>query len=217
MPARMRDGYCTWFVRLCVCVCLSTFILELQATKRYVNACLQRNKRSKNNVADLAKTAAFWQEKPAPTSTTFCDPAHQLAWCACVFITRLGACLTGSALGGLEQHCPRARSPALQLMLLQVPLACLRTVVSVTRICSSILHGSCCRSCVSQLLARTLQSGTQIMFAPRVCTLVLFIRVSFVLLHLSLQKLSYFTSTFTLLHLIVKTLTIFCSVMYFYV
>ena len=89
-------------VCVCVCVCLSVYLYSRTtgnkaARERYTR--LQRNKRSKNNVADLAKTAALWQEKPAPLWTTFCDPAHQLARCACVFITRLGACFTGSALG----------------------------------------------------------------------------------------------------------------------
>ena len=50
-------------------------------------------------------------------------------------------------------------------MLLQVPLACFRTVVSVTRVCSYILHGSCCRSCVSQLLAR----AAPVAYTNRVC------------------------------------------------
>ena len=39
-------------------------------------------------------------------------------------------------------------------LLLQVSLACFRTVLSATRVCSYIPHGSCCRSCVSQLLTR---------------------------------------------------------------
>ena len=43
-------------------VCLSTFILEPQETKRHMNGTLVF-RRSKNNVADLAKTAASWQEK----------------------------------------------------------------------------------------------------------------------------------------------------------
>ena len=73
------------------------FRLSSVARERYT--CLQHKKRSKNYVADLAKTAAFWQEKPAPPSTTFCDPTHQLARCACVFITRLGTCSTGSVPG----------------------------------------------------------------------------------------------------------------------
>ena len=98
----MREGYGTWSVRVCVCVCLSVYLYSRTrgneaARERYTR--LQRKKRSKNNVADLAKTAAFWQEKPTPPWTTFCDPAHQLARYACVFITRFGACLTGSALG----------------------------------------------------------------------------------------------------------------------
>ena len=59
------------------------------ARERYTR--LQRNNRSKNNVADLAKTAEFWQEKPAPPWTKFRDPTHQ-SRCACVFIT----CTTGS-------------------------------------------------------------------------------------------------------------------------
>ena len=140
------DGYCTWSVRLCVCVCvcLSVYLYSpttdnKAARERY--ACLQRNKRSKNNVANLVKTAAFWQEKPASSWTTFCDPTHQLAWCACIFITRL--------LDWLSPCGSTAWSPAL---LLQVPLACFRTV---TRVCSYIPHGSCCHGYVSQLLAHT--------------------------------------------------------------
>ena len=44
-------------------------------------------------------------------------------------------------------------SPALLQMLLKVPLACFRTFVFGTRVCSYLQHGSCYRSCVSQLLA----------------------------------------------------------------
>ena len=62
---------------------------------------LQRNNRSKNNVADLAKTSKFLQEKPAPPWTKFRDPIHQLSRCACVFIT----CTTGS-LCRQSQHRP---------------------------------------------------------------------------------------------------------------
>ena len=83
---------------VCLSVCLSVRLFYLNsgttgnkaARERYTR--LQRNNRSKNNVADLAKTAAFWQEKPAPPWTKFLDPTHQLARCACVFIT----CTTGS-------------------------------------------------------------------------------------------------------------------------
>ena len=104
------EGYGTWSVRLCVClsVCLSVCLFYLNsgttgnkaARERYTR--LQRNNRSKNNVADLAKTAAFWQKKPAPPRTKFRDPTHQLARCACVFIT----CTTGSQ--PLELHCPES-------------------------------------------------------------------------------------------------------------
>ena len=104
--ARMREGYCTWSVRLCVCVCVSVCLSVYlysrtegneAARQRYTR--LQRNKRS-NNVADLAETVAFWQEKQAQPWTRFRDPTHQLARCACVFITRLGgACSAGSAPG----------------------------------------------------------------------------------------------------------------------
>ena len=132
----MREGYSTWSVRLCVCVsvCLSVYLYSRTtgneaAREQYTR--LQRNKHSKNNVADLAKTAAFWQEKPAPPWTTFCDPTHQLARCTCLFITRLGAaCLAGSAHGAAQPGVPRCC-----IMLLQVLLACFRTVVSVTKVC----------------------------------------------------------------------------------
>ena len=55
-------------VCVCLSVCLSVYLYSRTtgneaARERYTH--LQRNKRSKNNVADLAKTAAFWQEKPA--------------------------------------------------------------------------------------------------------------------------------------------------------
>ena len=148
------EGYGTWSLHLCVflSLCLSTFNSRTTgneaACERYTH--LQRNKHSKNNVADLAKTAAFWQEKPAPPWNTFHDPTHQLAQCACVFITCLGTCSTGSAPGASST----SRSPALLQMLLQVLLACFRTVGSITRVCSYIPHGSCYRSCVSQLLTR---------------------------------------------------------------
>ena len=104
------------FVCVCVCrsvclsVCLSTFIHKQQATgneaarEQYTH--LQHNKRSKNNVADLAKTAVSWQGEQAPPWTTFRDPTHQLARCACVFITRLGVCLSvGATLPGVLHCC----------------------------------------------------------------------------------------------------------------
>ena len=88
---------------VCVCVCLSVYLNSRTtgneaARERYTR--LQRSKRSKNNVADVAKAAAFWQEKPAPPLATLRNPTHQLARFACVFITRLGACSSGSAAGG---------------------------------------------------------------------------------------------------------------------
>ena len=53
------EGYCTWSVRLCVCVsvCLSVYLYSRTtgneaARERY--ARFQHNTRSKNNVADLA-------------------------------------------------------------------------------------------------------------------------------------------------------------------
>ena len=90
-------------VCVCVCVCLSVYLNPRTtgnevACERYTR--LQGSKRSKNNVADLAKTAAFWPEKSAMLWTKFRDPTHQLARCACISITHLGACSTGSAAGG---------------------------------------------------------------------------------------------------------------------
>ena len=148
-------------------VCLSVYLYSRTtcneaARERF--ARLQRNKRSKYNVADWAKTAAFWQEKPAPPWTTFRDPTHQLARCACVFITRL--------LDWLGPCGSTARSLAL---LLQVSLACFRTVLSATRVCSYIPHGSCCVVVLASFSPAQLQSRIEIVFAPRVCTLVLFI------------------------------------------
>ena len=61
---------------LCPSVCVSTFITTGNEAARKWYTCLQRHKRSKNNVANLAKTAAFWQEKLAPPWTTFRDPTH---------------------------------------------------------------------------------------------------------------------------------------------
>ena len=166
------EGYCTWSVHLCVSlsvlsVCLSVYLYSRTtgnevARERYTYT--QCNKCSKNNVADLAKMAAFWQEKPAPLWTTFRDPTHQLARCAWVLITRL--------LDWLSPCGSTARSPAL---LLQVPLACFRTGLSATRVCSYTLDGSCCRGCVSHLLTHAVQLRTQIVFAARLCTLVVFI------------------------------------------
>ena len=88
------EGYGTWSVRLCVCLTdLNSGTTGNKAARvRYTR--LQRNNRSKNNVADLAKTAEFWQEKPAPPWTKFRDPTHQLSRRACVFIT----CTTALAL-----------------------------------------------------------------------------------------------------------------------
>ena len=108
-----------------VCVCLYTSRTAGNEAAREQYARLQRNTRTKNNVADLAKTAAFWQEKPAPPWTTFHDPTDQLAQCACVFITRLLDCLSPSAALSGVLHC-----------YFQVPLACFRTVLSPTRVCS---------------------------------------------------------------------------------
>ena len=117
--ARMRsEGYSTWSVRLCVGLSVYLYILELQATKRHENGTLVFSATSalKNNVADLAKTAEFWQEKPAPPWTTFRDTTHQLARCA--FITRLGACSTGSV--------SRARLSTLRLARESTPGAALQ-------------------------------------------------------------------------------------------
>ena len=87
LGARMHsEGYGTWSVRLCVCVFVYLYSQTTgneAAHERYTH--LQHNKRLKNNVADLAKTAAFWQEKLALPWTTFCDQTHQLVWCACLF------------------------------------------------------------------------------------------------------------------------------------
>ena len=76
-----REGYGTWSVSLCVCLSVYLYSRTTSnevARERYTR--LQRNKRSKNNMADLGKTAALRQVK-SPW-TTFCD---KLARCACVF------------------------------------------------------------------------------------------------------------------------------------
>ena len=106
-----REGYGTWSVHLCVCVsvCLSLYLYSRTtgneaACERYTR--LQRNKCSDNNVANLAKTAGFWQEKPVLPWTSFRDPTHQLARCSCVFITRLGPCSTVSAPGVVSRARP---------------------------------------------------------------------------------------------------------------
>ena len=120
-----NEGYGIWSVRLCV---LLTLTLELQATKRHaygIYTRLQRNNRSKNNVADLAKTAEFWQEKPAPPWIKFRDPTHQLSRCSCVFIT----CTTGSQPP--EQH-----SCVSQLLAHAAPVA------YTNRVCAEGLHFS---------------------------------------------------------------------------
>ena len=140
------------------------------ARERYTR--LQPNNRSKNNVADLAKTAAFWQEKPAPPWIKFCDPTHQLARCACVFIT----CTTGyrSAAGAAL---PRV-------------LRC--CIIDATSSAASLFQNRCIRYQGMQLYTAwlflpyvvlasfspaQLQTRKQIVFAPRVCTLVLFILI----------------------------------------
>ena len=159
---------------MCVCVCLSVYLYSRTtgneaARERYTH--LWRNKRSKNNVADLAKTATFWQEKPAPPS--FCDPTHQLARCAHVFNTCLGACSTGSApeaeLPGVLHCCKcyfKCHQPVSELLYLlpgYVTIYCMAPVAVVV---------------FASFLPVQLQSCTQNVFAPRVCTLVLFISVS---------------------------------------
>ena len=151
------EGYGTWSVRLCVCLTdLNSGTTGNKAARvRYTR--LQRNNRSKNNVADLAKTAEFWQEKPASPWTKFRDPTHQLSRRACVFIT----CTTGSQPP--EQHCPEscvavnATSSAASLF----QNRCIR----VTRVCRYKPHGHCCRSCVSQLHAR----AAPVAYTNRVC------------------------------------------------
>ena len=54
------EGYGTWFVcrsvSLFVCL-LSTFVLELQATRQLISTKVQQG--LENNVADLAKNTAF--------------------------------------------------------------------------------------------------------------------------------------------------------------
>ena len=147
-----------------MCVCLSVYLYS--RTTRNEAACerytrLQRSKRSKNNVADLAKTAAFWQEKPAPPWTKFRDPTHQLVRCACVFITRLGACSTGSAAGGT--HCPEtcvAVNDTLSAASL-LQNRCIRYQGVY------IPHGSSCRSCVIHLLALRPRSSSRVLKSRR--------------------------------------------------
>ena len=103
---------------VCVCVCLSVYLNSRAAGNKAARewyTCLLRNKHSKNNAADLAKTAAFWLEKLASPWTMFHDPTHQLVRCACVFITPLGAySTTGTTLPGVL-HCCKATSSAASL------------------------------------------------------------------------------------------------------
>ena len=156
---------------VCLCVCLSVCLFYLNsgttgnksARERYTH--LQRNKRSKNNVADLAKTAAFQKQKPALPWTTFCDLTHQLARCTCVFITRLGVRM----LYRLSPWSSSAWSPAL-----------LYNATSGTSSLFILYRMAPVTVVVLTSFSPTqLQSHTQIVFAPRVCTLVLFIIVQY--------------------------------------
>ena len=65
----LSEGYGTWSV--CLCVCLSTAILALQATKRHQSD-------TKSSSATSAKTTVFETKKLALSRTTLSDTAHQL-------------------------------------------------------------------------------------------------------------------------------------------
>ena len=157
-----------------MCVCLSVYLYCRTTGNEAVCEWyppLQCNKLSNSNVADLAKTAAFWQEKLSPLWTTFHDPTHQLARCACVFITRLGACSTGCPWTCLEQ------------LRLESCVVVNATSGAASLFQNCCIHSSVCIYCMAPVaivvLASSspaqLQSHTQIVFAPKVGTSVLFI------------------------------------------
>ena len=105
------EGYSTLSVCLSVClfVCLSVYLYSIAtgneaAREQYTR--LQHNKLSKNNVADLAKTIAFQQEKQIPPWNTFRDPTHQLAQCTCMFCYTLWHMLDW--LSPWSSHCPKS-------------------------------------------------------------------------------------------------------------
>ena len=162
----MREGYCIiWSVRLCVCVCVCVCVcLSVNLYSRTAGneaagelyTRLQRNKRSNNNVADLAERLRSGKRNRHSRGHVR-DPtlarAHAYLLHAWAPFARLAQPLDGAALPGVPRCC---------IMLLQVPLACFRTVVSVP---GYVPHGSCCRSCVSQLLVR----AAPVAYTNRVC------------------------------------------------
>ena len=125
---------------LCVCVsvCLSVYLYSRSTGNEAARerlARLQRNKRSKNNVL---KRLRFGKRNPHRRG-------HVLWPNPSISAVRMRIYYTIARL---------AR-----------PLACFRTVLSATRVCSYIPHGSCCRGCVSQLLAR----AAPVAYTNRVC------------------------------------------------
>ena len=152
-----------------VCVCLSSYFYSRTTGNEAAHELytrLQRNKCSKNNVADLAKTAAFWQEKPALLWTTFHDPTHQLARWACVFITHLGACLTGSAPGAaLPESCVAVNATSSAASLFQYLLLGYVGICHMAPVAVVVLASFS----PTQFLPVTYTN----VFAPKVCTLLL--------------------------------------------
>ena len=133
-------------VCVCVFVCLSTFILELQATKRHVNDTLVFSATSARKIMWRIWLKRLCSGKRNRHRRRPCFATHSSISAVSMHIYYT----LGRMLDWLSPCGAALQSPAL---LLQVPLAGFRTVVSSTRVCSSIRHGSCCHCCVSLLLA----------------------------------------------------------------
>ena len=141
---------------MCLSVCLSTFTLELQATKRHVNGSLVFSATSARKIMwpIWLKPLRFGREtRTAVDHVSWPNPSISAVRMR-IYYTRL-----------LDWLGPRGSTARSLALLLQVSLACFRTVLSATRVCSYIPHGSCCRGCVSQLLAR----AAPVAYTNRVC------------------------------------------------
>ena len=142
LSAHAQQGL-RYFVRPSVCLSVYLYFLTTgneAARERYTR--IQRNKRSKNNVANLAKIAAFWQRKPAPPWTTFHDPTHQLAHLRMCINYTLGHMLDW--LSPWEQlsleSCVAVNATSGAASLFQNRCVLYQGMY--------IMHGSCCHSCV---------------------------------------------------------------------
>ena len=158
------EGYGTWSVRLCVCLSVYfTLILELQATKQHVNGTLVFSATSARKIIWpiwLKRLRSRKRNRHCRGPRFKTQPINYRGVHVCLLHAWACACSTDSALGaaqpGVQHCCNNATSGAASLFILyhMAPVAVVvLTSFSLTQF----------------------QSHTQIVFAPRVCTLVLFI------------------------------------------